>query len=204
MTRDHDPFTKALASLRDRATRGLYLPGQPIVMMREAQRLTLSVTPVREALAWLSGEGLVERAASGGYFALRLDAAVVRDRYGFQVMCLGSALRLAPPRQAIRSTERPVRAQATFDQIVQRSGSSTLLDAYQRVASLLAMFTSVEIGLFPDHEDEALDLQRRYADPQAQGLFEALSQYHQRRIDLASDLLALWNGRTARDDGRAL
>ena len=195
MTRDHDPFSQALVSLRERTTCGVYAPGQPIVMMREAKRLTLSVTPVREALSCLSGEGLVERAASGGYFAPRLNAAIIRDRYGFQVMCLGSALRLAPPSQARHSVGRAVRARATFDQIVRRNGSPTLLDAYRRVALLLETFASVEARLFLDHRDEALDLQRRHADRDAEGLIKALEHYHQRRIDLAAELLEMWNDR---------
>lgn len=189
MTRNHDPFTQALLSLRERTTRGVYGPGQPIVIVEEAKRLSLSVTPVREALSWLSGEGLVERAASGGYFAPRLNAAIVRDRFGFQWICLTSALSMAPVAPAVRAIGRHVRAQATFDQIIRRTGSPALLDAYRRVASQLRAISTAEAALLSDIADEAYDIHRQHAEPQGSGLAEALARYHQRRIDLAADLV---------------
>lgn len=189
MTRDHDPFTQALISLRARTTHGVYAPGQPIVIVEEARRLRLSATPVREALSWLSGEGLVERAASGGYFAPRLDAAIIRDRYGFQLTCLRAALDLASPAVATRRIQRVGRAQSTFDQIIRRSGSSSLGEAYRRVAAMLEIFVVLEAALIPDHIQEAADLHHRHGDAERTGLWDALVRYHQRRADLAADLL---------------
>lgn len=80
MTRNHDPFDLTLASLRQQVVSGRCRPGEPIVIQAEAQRLGVSTTPVREALSWLCGEGLVERARSGGYFAPALTTAILRDR----------------------------------------------------------------------------------------------------------------------------
>lgn len=189
MTRDHDPFTQALISLRDRTTHGVYAPGQPIVIVEEARRLRLSATPVREALSWLSGEGLVERAASGGYFAPRLDAAIIRDRYGFQLTCLTTALGLASSALPNRKFLQGTAAQTTFDQMIRRSGSATLGDAYRRVAAMLGMLAAVEAALIPDHAEEAIDIRRRYSEAEQTGLMEALVRYHRRRMDLAADLL---------------
>ena len=62
MIRKHDPFTLALDSLRARAEEGAFTPGAPVVIIDEARRLNLSTTPVREALGWLCGFGLIERA----------------------------------------------------------------------------------------------------------------------------------------------
>ena len=88
MVRNRDPFSTALESLRHRLAEGRYGDGAPIVIQYEAQRLRLSTTPVREALAWLCGAGLVERAPTAGYTASRLDAGAVRDWYGFRRDCL--------------------------------------------------------------------------------------------------------------------
>ncbi|WP_052516809.1 MULTISPECIES: GntR family transcriptional regulator [Brevundimonas] len=75
--------------MREAAETGGYAPGRPIVIIDEARRLGLSTTPVREALAWLCGEGVIERGPAGGFLARRLDAGAVRDRYGFRLACLG-------------------------------------------------------------------------------------------------------------------
>lgn len=199
MTRDHDPFTQALLSLRDRIVGGDYGAGHPVVIVEEARRLKVSVTPVREALSRLSGEGFVERAASGGYFALRLDAAILRDRFRFQLVCLRAALDHLASTVALPSTPRPTRVQATFDQIIDRSGSPTLAEAYRRVAALLGVISRGEGALIPDIEDEAEDIHRRYSDPERRGLVEALDQYHARRIALAADLLiAAGEGRASK------
>lgn len=58
---------------------GVYAPGAPVVIIEEARRPGLSPMPIREALAWLCGEGLMERAPRAGYLAPRLDAALLRD-----------------------------------------------------------------------------------------------------------------------------
>ena len=65
MAKSRDPFFKALDNIRERARAGGYAPGQSIVIVEEARRLDLSTTPVREALAWLCGEGLIERGRAG-------------------------------------------------------------------------------------------------------------------------------------------
>lgn len=189
MTRNHDPFIHALSSLRDRVVGGQFRPGQPIVILEEAKRLDISPTPVREALAWLSGEGLVQRAASGGYFAPPLTAAVIRDRYRFRLMCLMSALKLDPTLSVGAGVQSPLPTAPVFDRIVERSGSPTLTDAYRRVASLLSVLEPAELRLIPDLASETQALDRLHAAPGAPGLIEALIAFHQRRVELAAVLL---------------
>ena len=59
--RTRDPFGEALSELRMRLRQGELRPGAPLVVMDLAQSLGLSATPVREALAFLAGEGLIDR-----------------------------------------------------------------------------------------------------------------------------------------------
>jgi DNA-binding transcriptional regulator YhcF (GntR family) len=196
MTRDHDPFTQAFVSLRARIARNDYGAGQPIVIVEEARRLKISVTPVREALSRLGGEGLVERAASGGYFAPRFDAAIVSDRYRFRLTCLLAALDLITSSASVNASTPPG-AGFTFDQIISRSGSPSLADAYNRANTLLSGFVSVEGVVVPDPEVEDADLRRRYMDPDRVGLAEALTRYHRRRMDRAADLVTAMQDRGA-------
>ena len=64
-----DPFQHALAALMASAADGRFAWGEPLVVTALAQELGLSPTPVREALARLSGEGLIDHRPGRGYFA---------------------------------------------------------------------------------------------------------------------------------------
>ncbi len=201
MTRNHDPFDLALASLRQQVVSGRCRPGEPIVIQAEAQRLGISTTPVREALSWLCGEGLVERARSGGYFAPALTTAILRDRYRFQLMCLMSALTLDPALSMPASVD-PNESAPLFDRMVDRSGSPGLIRAYRWVAGFLSMHQSAERDLIGDAPAEMQALERAHAVPGAPGLIEGLIDYHQRRIDLASVLLMATLDRSATENPR--
>ena len=120
MVRNRDPFSTALEDLRGRLTSGVYGGGAPVVILDEAKRLKLSTTPVREALAWLSGAGLVEHVSTGGYRASRIEAGIVRDRYRFRRDCLhlslGNFTGPSTPTNPLTSPE------GLFDWIVGRGG----------------------------------------------------------------------------------
>lgn len=199
MARNRDPFTQALTSLRERIHSGTLAGGAPVIVQDEAARLRLSTTPVREALARLSGEGLVERAASGGYVTLRLDAAAARDRYAMQahyvriavdanVRALGALRPPAPPFAA----DAPLAAvDRLFAAIVCSAGNQVLWEAYRKVSGQLALVRRIEGVLFDDLGDEAATLYAAYADETAPGFAAALGRYHERRIAAAAALVAL-------------
>jgi hypothetical protein len=194
VTRRPDPFLMALESLKSRAENGDFAPGAPIVILLEAKRLGLSPTPVREALAWLSGYGLIERAAAGGYLMRRLDPARVRDDMSFRSLCLKISLNGAgqvhgggrapalvdSPEQALR--EHLLRA-------VRDTGNGALIEAYLRISSRLAQLVTAERRLFADLEAEASAIVALFQSPPGSGLPEALVAYHQRRIDAAALLV---------------
>lgn len=192
MIRRRDPFTQALDSLRARAEDGTFVPGQPVVIIDEARRLRLSTTPVREALAWLCGFGLIERAPAGGYLAPRLDPAIVRDRLTFRLHCLMASLDQA----GIAGAQDHPEATAMVDRLAMRmmrtirlSGNASLVEEYQRVASQLRQLGAAERRLFPDLEEEAERLLRLFETSGRQPLATALTLYHQRRIDAATRLV---------------
>lgn len=199
MARNRDPFTQALTSLRERIHSGVLAGGAPVIVQDEAARLRLSTTPVREALARLSGEGLVERAASGGYVTLRLDAAAARDRYAMQahyvriaveanVRALGSLRPPAPPFAA----DIPLAAvDRLFAAIVCSAGNQVLWEAYRKVNGQLDLVRRLEAVLFDDLGAEATALYAAYADDAAPGFGIALDRYHDRRIGAAGALAAL-------------
>ncbi len=193
MNRRHDPFTLALASLRSRLEQGLHPPGGPIVILDEARRLKLSTTPVREALGWLCGFGLVERGPTGGFLVPRRDPQGLRDLLAFRLHCLDAGLDRTGAVQG-RDGFTP-RAEAGPDPaalmawLVRSTGNAALMDAFDRVASQLVAYRRAEARVFPDSDIEAQALADRFRDPVGPGLGEALAAYHQRRIEAAPHLI---------------
>lgn len=193
MTRKRDPFTMALDSLRTRAEQGIYAPGGPVVIIDEARRLKLSTTPVREALGWLCGFGLIERAPSGGFLAPRLDAAVVRDRLAFRLHCLATALNGAGHIHRARSNGSAETGHldlaAHMLRAVRETGSAALVDAYQRVNSQLVQLAQAERRVFKDLDAETAAIVSLFEGAPGAGLPQALALYHHRRMDAAPLLI---------------
>ncbi|MFA4937648.1 GntR family transcriptional regulator [Brevundimonas sp.] len=188
MTRARDPFQHALDSLRSRLTAGRYRAGRPIVIADEARRLSLSTTPVREALCWLGGEGLVERGGAGGFFAPRLEAALVARRYELRRLYLLCAhdRPVDPPEGLIDADTAVVRLQAVWAWRLGALGDAALFDAFLRLQGQLARFRAAEARLFPDLEGEAETLLNASAETES----SLLARYHARRV-AAAPLLVL-------------
>ncbi|MBB5745718.1 GntR family transcriptional regulator [Brevundimonas variabilis] len=191
MTRRRDPFHMALMTLRTYARSGMFAPGSPIVIAEEARRLRLSTTPVREALAYLYGEGLIERSPSGGYLAPRLDVALIRDRFAFRLHCLEIGLALTtiirvPP---VAETTGAPDARARMDQLVRMAGNPVLAEAFQRVGCQLHVLLEPERRVFGDIDEEATSLVAALDHGDPQRILECLRTYHWRRIDAAGALV---------------
>lgn len=192
MTRRRDPFLTALESLRARAEKGVYRPGQPVVIIEEARRLRLSPTPVREALGWLCGYGLIERAPTGGFVAPMLDAALVRDRYALRLYCLTFGLNgVAQVHARANGSDpaEPMNLAGHMLRAVRGTGNRALVEAYRRVESQLVQFARAERRVFKDHDDEVADLVRLFERPPGSGLAEALGEFHRKRIEAAALLI---------------
>lgn len=198
MPRPRDPFRIALASLRDRARRGVQAPGEPVVILDEAARLRLSTTPIREALAWLGGEGLLDRTPKAGYRAPLLDAALLRDRLWLRLHYLTAGLALAAPFTPSPDTaSADAGAPDLFDRIIRAAGNRALTEAFGRLEAQLDVAVQAEPDLFEDLAEETRLLLRVEAAGSAGQLQAAIGAYHRRRIDRAA-LIVLQVERRAR------
>ncbi|MEJ8406068.1 hypothetical protein WKI27_11990 [Brevundimonas vesicularis] len=187
MTRNREPFAKALDNLQRRLMEGAYGPGAPIVILDEARRLRLSTTPVREALAWLSGAGLVEHSATGGYRAAGLDAGAVRDAYAFRNTCLLLSLERAG-RTAV-SAVPAADPQAMFAWIVGRSGDAALSRAFETVNFRLVRLVRAERQIL-DHPAAAIaDIRAALVEGRRRDAAAGISAYHRERIAAAAALV---------------
>lgn|GEM_PF-656527 len=91
MGRDRDPFDRTLEALRRRLEAGPLLQGAALPVNLVAADLAVSPTPVREALAWLAGEGQVARTACG-YAGLSYDRQGLADLYALAGLLAKAAL----------------------------------------------------------------------------------------------------------------
>lgn len=184
MVRNRDPFATALESLRRRLTDGVYGPGAPIVILDEAKRLGLSTTPVREALAWLSGAGLVEHSATGGYLAPRLDAGFVRDGYAFRQACLLMSLEAdaAPPAPDVPTTDPA----ALFAWVVGRGDNAARLDAFQTLELRLGRLVRAERRILGDPAEAIEAMAEAILHDRRREAADKIEAYHRERIAAAA------------------
>ncbi len=83
-----DPYARAVKGLLAAIASGILRPGDPVPVPRFAQDLGLSTTPVREALAHLSGAGLLVRHHRHGYAVPALTASDLIDLFALEAALL--------------------------------------------------------------------------------------------------------------------
>lgn len=152
---------KALMGIRDLVLDGDISRGERLSEVPLSERLGISRTPIRAALARLEQEGLLERIPSGGYLARGFTTDEVIDALEVRGVLEGTAARLAAERgveprklieigkvvEALDETIHPDPAQMQFERYVELnaefhrllaalSGSETIRREIERATSL--------------------------------------------------------------------
>ena len=96
VTQDISQMARAVVSLREMILQGELVPGQRIAEARVADRLSMSRTPIRQALPLLAREGLVEIAAGRGYVVRAVRPEDVGDALDVRGVVEGLAARRNP------------------------------------------------------------------------------------------------------------
>lgn len=189
-----DPYGTALGAMRRFAEAGRFIPGEPIVVTELAAEVGLSATPVREALACLAGQGLIERRRGRGYFYPALTAAEIIDLFELQLAYLHAALTLyprglTPLRKAAVGVDPRNGVQALFDAVITQSTNAALLLAHQRVADRLKAVLKAE----RTHEEADGAMVKTMVEAIVQGripdLLGLLKTHHERRCARAAALV---------------
>lgn len=183
MAQNRDQFAFVLAALRQRLRSGACVQGEPLTVNDLAATWGVSATPVREALARLAGEGLVEDRRGRGYFAWRMDVSDLADLYLAQETLTLTALAglghcavepaarssgcSLPPSTIPTSVlvreghiDGPLFWEALTWRVAREAGHRFFLGAQQRLADRLAPARRVEAKVL--HED--VDALNRLAD----------------------------------------
>jgi hypothetical protein len=195
-----EPFHLALQSLRDQLRDGVYPPGARITATEVSDRLGLSPTPVREALARLCGEGLLEDRRGQGVFVRHLMAADIADLYRLSLAHLLIAQDPQRPkltrRVAPECGEEPVSGPADPVRDVERLFVVWVAEGAGRVLASAHHLLQVQLGpvrrlehlLIPDLAAEAGALEAAQAPGDMSARLHLVRHFHARRVRLAERL----------------
>jgi DNA-binding transcriptional regulator YhcF (GntR family) len=174
LAQNRDQFAFVLAALREQLRTSAGAQGEPLTVNDLARDWGVSATPVREALARLAGEGLVEDRRGRGYYAWRVDVSDLTDLYRAQETLTLTALaaldrctagpsapasgRSLSPATTVASVslreggvDGPLFWETLTWRVAREAGHRFLLGAQQRLADRLAPARRVEATVL--HED---------------------------------------------------
>ena len=207
MEAPRDPYGIAVLEIRRRMRSGRLVLGEQLMVSELSRDLHLGATPIREALARLAGEGLIEERRGAGYFARRLDAVDLVELYDLQVAYLLAALDRAerphggsPAAPDIPSAwpaepgpEGPDTLEAVETALlafVQRGRSLALQRAHQLLADRLAPARRVEPEVLRPFAQEWTDLSAIVRGQGAGALRAWVGAYVERRSQAAPAIIA--------------
>ncbi|HEX5262313.1 MAG TPA: GntR family transcriptional regulator [Phenylobacterium sp.] len=197
---NRDQSTLVLAALRARLRAGEWIEGEPLTVSELATECGVSQTPVREVLARLAGEGLVEERRGRGYHARRIDSAELADLYRAQklltrVAVASRACQRAPEPLAFGCRPddfltHPVSTwEALFDALITRANSGFLRQDQKRLANLLAPARRIEPSVLGETSADFTELVTALAKSDWPTLDSALERLLQRRRAAVEDLV---------------
>jgi DNA-binding transcriptional regulator YhcF (GntR family) len=199
-----EPFTRALRELRARLRQGSLPPDTRLAATDLAAELSLSPTPVREALSRLAGEGLLEDRRGQGFFVRRLARRDIAVLYRLSEAHLALALTVeaAAASDAPMPPPDPVLAiEHLFTWWVGRGGVRALTLSFTRLQNQLAPVRRLEPRLLPDLDLESGGLWSAVTPAER---LRQVRQFHRRRVRLADRLADLLDRGGAPDERRTL
>jgi DNA-binding GntR family transcriptional regulator len=182
---------RSYASLRQMLREGAFPPGHRLEANRLADDLGVSMTPVRDVLHRLVGEGLVEASSGEGFHVPRFTEVALRDLYEWNAALLTIAARTARPDPAEKAAsplwEVPAgadRVAALFARIAAAAPNREIGHAIDAASDRLHPFRIMESRVIEHFEGELDELVVR-----GPGQAQAIRRYHLRRMRTVPDLL---------------
>jgi DNA-binding GntR family transcriptional regulator len=176
-----------------------FRPGDRLDPAVLAPPLSSSVTPVRDALHLLTGEGLVETRTSGGFHIPALDEPALKDLYDWSAELLGLAIRAwsRPAAIAMPATDaedRPIadRADQIFLAIARRSANGEHARAVDQLNARLHAARTVEPHVLDKAEEELAAIASAATSGERDTLRRLGASYHRRRRRAAADMPLGW------------
>jgi len=183
-------------TLRKRIMTRAYRPGDRLDPAVLAAPLASSVTPVRDALHLLTGEGLVETRTSGGFHIPALDEPALKDLYDWSAELLALAIHAwpragAPAPMPVVLADQPIadRASEIFLAVARRSANGEHPRAVDRLNARLHATRSVEPHVLDGVEEELAAIGLAAASGERDRLRRLSTAYHRRRRRAAAAIV---------------
>lgn len=130
-------MTRALLSLREQILSGEFKPGDRMSELPLVERLGVSRTPLRLALASLEHEGLLRLLPTGGYVVREFTQADIRDAIELRGVLEGTAARFVAERGA---SSRDLRALCAINESVAPLVHLADYESFERYVALNSAF----------------------------------------------------------------
>ncbi len=130
-------ITSALLQLRELIFSGAFAAGERMSELPLVERLGVSRTPLRLALAELEHEGLLRGLAGGGYVVREFTMDDIRDAIGLRGVLEGTAARFAVERGAAR---RDLRTLHTLNDSIEELVHRADYESFERYVDLNERF----------------------------------------------------------------
>lgn len=174
-------------------------PGEKLDPATLAKGLGSSLTPVREALQLLTGEGLVASRIGGGFAIPFLDVRTLQDRYEWCSQILAIAINGWPRRredQAFVPSDDGYqsvadRCGALFLHIARLSGNAEHARAIERLNSRLHRVRLVEEDVLPGIDGELDELWGMVLGGKRRNILSLCTIYHRRRVKYIDSIVSL-------------
>jgi DNA-binding transcriptional MocR family regulator len=183
-------------TLKELVTCREFRPGDRVDPAALAERLASSVTPVRDALNLLTGEGLIESRMASGYFLPQLDEPSLKDMLAWSSQIVGVILRNWEPRPVIdwdriadREPAYPARMRDAFEVLSLASPNEEHRRALAAIGARLHAVRHVEPHIFEFAEKEALAFELAIDRSDRAEIRRISGYYHRSRARAASSLV---------------
>lgn len=194
MGKGRDPYQAALSALSRFVAEGRFGWGHPLVATGLAAELRLSPTPVREAMARLAGEGVIQHLPGRGYFAPSPTAADIVGLYGLHrryLLWRAETALPAPERgEGMLAAVEAKDVEGVFEQWM-ADGDDILRQAWLRTSMHLRPVRVIEGLIDGAAAPELATLGTALRRQEHAGALEAIETYHRGRAGLADQVVAL-------------
>ena len=173
---------------------GKWAAGTKLEAMRLADDFGVSMTPVRDCLNQLVGEGLVDLTPGEGFRVAGFTEKALRDVLAINALLLETAVsanarEMAGPKNGARSSTYADRMAAAFWSIAYVSGNGYLVHLVERLNDRLQSMRSLEPSVLPNAPEQLRNIEASLTATQDEQV-EAIRQYHEQAIASVSTLVA--------------
>lgn len=184
---------RSYATIRQRLLTGAYRPGQRLEANRIAGDLAVSMTPVRDALNRLTGEGLVEAEVGEGFRVPFVTSDGLRGLIDWNrhlsLLCARRIRRRLEQHNVTDDMDYADRATLLFSRLAKDTGLAEAVSTMDRISARLHRLRMIEAELIPSATGEIVLLGEAFDNGDRRQLGRLLEKYHRIRLRIVPDLV---------------